>query len=230
VEIGYTPTECTSLTITADDVLWNATSTTIYYTAVTNGTTEFGPVSDVTITGTAQSSSFEQNLSDTTDITRTISYTYLGQTASTTITQSAPTGWYTVNLNNQWRKSTSVSNPDSSTYDGVYESYSNYNQNNGIATMSIDINGYETFTIYVRSNGESNYDYITVYDLDSTSTSSVKMTTQGIANSNTSISSYSAVTFSNIDRGSHRITIKYSKDSSVNSGADRGYVLIPQNQ
>jgi hypothetical protein len=94
--------------------------------------------------------------------------------------------------------------------------------------MYIDITGYNTFTIYVRSNGENNYDYITVYDLDSTS--SVKMTTKGMSNSYTSISSYSAVTFSNIDRGSHRITIKYSKDSSVNSGADRGYVLIPQNQ
>ena len=38
-------------------------------------------------------------------------------------------GSYTVNLNGQWRLSTSVSNPDNSKYEGVYESNSNYNIN-----------------------------------------------------------------------------------------------------
>lgn len=137
-------------------------------------------------------------------------------------------GSYTVVLNNAWRKSTSVSNPNSSLYDGVYESYSNYNVHSASAWMYIDIEGYTEFTIYVRSYAESNYDYVTVYNLDSTS--SAKMTTKGNQQSGTSISSYTPVTFSNIGEGSHRIAIEYKKDSSQNSNSDRGYVLIPKNQ
>ena len=135
---------------------------------------------------------------------------------------------YTVNLNSQWRKSTTISNPDESIYDGVYESNSNYNVNDGVATMTIDISGYTEFTLYVRSNGENNYDYVTVSELDTPN--SVKYTAKGKANSGTSISSYTAVTYSGIDGGNHTITIKYSKDSSQHSGSDRGYVLIPKQQ
>ena len=135
---------------------------------------------------------------------------------------------YTVNLNSQWRKSTTISNPDESIYDGVYESNSNYNVNDGVATMTINISGYTEFTLYVRSNGESNYDYVTVSELDTPN--SVKYTAKGKANSGTSISSYTAVTYSGIDGGNHTITIKYSKDYSQHSGTDRGYVLIPKQQ
>ena len=230
-EMPYTPTECTSLTITADNVDWTETSTTIYYTAVTNGTSTLydKPLTDFTITGTAQSETFEQNTSETEPVERTISYTYLGQTATTTIIQAkkSPKS-YKVNLNSEWRLSSSVSNPSSSTYDGVYESYSNYNINNSAAWMYIDITGYTEFSIYVRSNAEGTYDYVTVYNLDSTSSS--KMNTSGKQNSGTTIGSYTKVTFTGIDGGSHRIAIKYSKDSSQNSGSDRGYVLIPKNQ
>ena len=228
VEVPYTPTECTSLTITADDVEWDATTTTIRYTAVTNGTSIFGPANNVTVTGTGISSSFAQNMDKSSTKTRTVSFTYLGKTATTTITQGKYNLCsYTVNLNNQWRLS-SVSNPNTTLYDGVYESNSNYGQSSSSAWMYININGYDTFTIYVRSYAESSYDYVTVYNLDSTSSS--KYTTQGKQNGGTSISSYSAVTFSNIGGGSHRIAIKYSKDGSVNEGNDRGYVLIPKNQ
>ena len=144
------------------------------------------------------------------------------------VNQEANTKSYTVNLNSQWRLSSSVSNPNSSTYDGVYESYSNYGVDSSSAWMYINIEGYDTFSIYVRSYAESSYDYVTVYNLDSTSSS--KMTTKNSQSSGTSISSYTKVTFSNIGGGSHRIAIKYSKDSSQSSGTDRGYVLIPKNQ
>lgn len=230
-EIPYTPTVCTSLTITADNVSWNATTTTIYYTAITNGISSLitEPLTGVTITGTAQSDAFAQNTSTTQTKNRVIYFTYLGKTANTSITQGVKqTKSYTVNLNSQWRLSSSVSNPSSSTYDGVYESHSNYNINSSSAWMYINIEGYDTFTIYVRSNGENSYDYLTVYSLDSTT--STKMTTKNSQNSGTNISNYTAVTFSNIGGGSHRIAICYSKDSSQNSGTDRGYVLIPKNQ
>ena len=94
--------------------------------------------------------------------------------------------------------------------------------------MYIDIIGYTEFSIYVRSYAESTCDYVTVYNLDSTSSS--KMTTSGKPNSGTAIGNYTKVTFTGIDGGIHRIAIKYGKDASVDSGSDRGYVLIPKNQ
>ena len=136
-------------------------------------------------------------------------------------------GYYTVVLNNTWRQSTSVSNPDSSLYDGVYESYSNYNVDSSTATMYIDIDGYTEFSIYVRSDAESNYDYVTVSELDSTTQ---KMSTKGNQNSGTALSNYTKVTYSGIDGGSHRITVTYQKDYSQHSGTDRGYLIIPKNQ
>ena len=95
--------------------------------------------------------------------------------------------------------------------------------------MYIDITGYTSFTIYVRSYAESTYDYVTVYNLDTTN--SIIATTSGSQSGNTSLSNYKAVTFTDITPGTHTITIAYSKDSSVNSNyADRGFLLIPKNQ
>lgn len=222
-------TNCTNLTIEADDITWKQTSTTIRYTAVVNGT---NPVSGatmtgITLTGEVQSSEFGQNLTNN-DKRRTISYTLGGRTASTTITQSAYSPWV-INLNDQWQLSTDVANPDSSLYDGVYESFSNKGVNSSSSTCSITISGLETFSMYVRSDGESTFDYVTVYDLDSTS--SVKQSFKGNANSGTTINDYTLITFTDIDpTTTHTITIKYSKDSSQNSGTDRGYLLIPKNQ
>jgi hypothetical protein len=142
---------------------------------------------------------------------------------------------YTLNLNNNWRKSTSISNPNSSLYDGVYESYSNFNVNSTGATMYIDIAGYETFKLYVRSYAESNYDYVMVSQLDETITNNtsynanqVKTHTRGAQSSGTDISYYKLVEFTGIDKGKHRITIVYRKDISSHSGEDRGYILIPK--
>lgn len=220
---------CTDLTIEADDVSWGKTSTTIRYTAVVNGT---NPVSGaymtgVTITGEVQSSEFEQNLTDNVK-TITISYTLEGRTATTTITQGAYAPW-AINLNNQWQLSTDVANPNPTLYEGVYESFSNRGVNNSSSTCSITFTGYETFSIYVRSDGEPSYDYVTVLDLDSTT--AIKKSFQGLSNSGTSIGAYTLVTFTDIDpTTTHTITIKYYKDSSSSSGTDRGYLLIPKNQ
>ena len=131
-----------------------------------------------------------------------------------------------------WVKSTSVSNPDSSQYDGVYES-TNGGVGNTKSIMYIDIKGYETFTIYVRSNAESSYDYVEVSNLDAditSSTSNIKATTKGNQQSGTALSSYTAVTYTNIGGGQRRIMVTYRKDVSVDSGDDKGYLLIPKNQ
>ena len=36
--------------------------------------------------------------------------------------------------------------------------------------------------------------------------------------------------FNNIDGGIHRIMVTYKKDNSGDSGLDKGYILIPNNQ
>jgi hypothetical protein len=136
-----------------------------------------------------------------------------------------------------WILSSTVPNPNSTLYDGVYES-TNYMVVTSEAYMYIDIKGYDNFKFYVRSYAESNYDYVVVSNLDSTlssttintSDSSVKLTTKGNQISGTSISNYTLVEFTNIGGGEHRITVMYRKDSSLSSGDDRGYVLIPKNQ
>ena len=145
-------------------------------------------------------------------------------------------GTYTVNLNSQWEKTTAVTNPDSSLYDGVYRSFSNYNVNSGVATMYITLTGYSTFKLYIRSYAESNYDYVMVSQLDKTITGSssysdtslVKAHTRGNQQSGTALSSYTLVEYTGISSGSHTITIVYRKDGSVNNNDDRGYVLIPK--
>jgi hypothetical protein len=160
---------------------------------------------------------------------------FLGPQSQTGNTGS---GTYTVFLNDQWRLSTNIPNPDSSLYDGVYESYSNKGVHNAAAIMYIDINGYENFNLYIRSYAESNYDYVMVSQLDTSITNStsynntslVKAHTRGSQTSGTAISNYKLVEFTGIDEGKHRITVLYRKDDSSSSGDDRGYLLIPINQ
>ena len=220
-----------SLNITADDVAGNITKTKVHWTGVATVTKD-GVSTDVTLSGDVLSDAFEQNTSKTETIQRTITYTKDGLTATTTITQGV---WvdqsYTVDLNSQWRTSSDIANPDSTLYDGVYESFSNYHVNNGVATMSIQIVGYDSFKVLVRSNGESAYDYVVVGKIDAQpTTSDYQADTKGAATSGTAVSDYKDVTFSNLGGTEHTIYIAYRKDSSSDSGTDRGYVLIPKNQ
>lgn len=147
------------------------------------------------------------------------------------------TGSYTVDLNNQWRQSPSQSNPDSSMYDGVYESNSNYNVNSDWAKMYVRIKGYETFSLYIRSYAESTFDYTLAFNLDVDVTSNPSVTTRGVKESTSgkqqsgqAIENYTKVIYTGIGGGSHFICIVYRKDSSTSTGNDRGYVLIPKEQ
>ena len=149
---------------------------------------------------------------------------------------STTEGSYTVNLNGQWEATAAVPNPDSTLYDGVYRSSSNYNANSGVATMYITIKDCSSFKMYIRSYAESNYDYVMVSQLDKTisgstsysDTTLVKAHTRGNQQSGTALSSYTLVEFTGISSGEHTITIVYRKDGSAHSGDDRGYVLIPK--
>ena len=151
---------------------------------------------------------------------------------------------YTVNLNSQWflddgsgkdpngktYSTTYSTNPDTTTYDGTYMSYSNFNVNSGESKMRIDFVGYSEFVVYIRSYAESSYDYTIAGKLDQTATTSAYQDrTYGSQTSGTDISSYKKVIYSNLDGGQHFVEILFRKDGSVNSNQDRGYVLIPKN-
>lgn len=234
----FTPEGIVSLSITADDVIGNIQQTNIYYTVEIGGFDYNNSYTTETITGVAKSDIFPINPSTTDTIQREITFTYEGVTATTTITQGV---WidrhYTINLNSQWQQS-SVTNPDSSLYDGVYESYSNKGVHNSGASMYITIKGYSNFKLYIRSYAESSCDYVMVSQLDKTltysssysDTSLVKSHTRSSQNSGTALSNYKLVEFTGIDESEHTIQIIYRKDSSANSGNDCGYVLIPKDQ
>lgn len=186
---------------------------------------------DGTITGVSAGSTYITVVADC-----------VSESCLVTVTQDGsdePTnGSYTLQLSPSsygWKKSTTVSNPDATLYDGVYES-TNKGYSSTQSFMYIDISGYETFKFYVRSYAETTYDFVVVSNLDctltgsTTSGSNVKMTTSGRQNATTAISGYTLVEFTGIDKGNHRITVMYRKDSSVNSNDDKGYILIPKNQ
>ena len=146
---------------------------------------------------------------------------------------------YSVNLAAKGNWVTATTNPDSSKYD-AYMSNGSHNVNNGMDCMSITINGYTKFTVYIRSYGESNYDYTTISKLDTPYTGSssqgssqysqsyVYAHTRGKSNGGTGVNSYTKVEYDNIDGGEHTIYVYYTKDSSENNYDDRGYILIPK--
>ena len=148
------------------------------------------------------------------------------------------TAYYTVDTNvGNYGWTSYASAPDG--YVG-YQS-DNYNVASSIATMSVTVVGYTEFTVYIRSNAESTYDYVVARDIGATALTSwtsntaydgAKAHTRGNQQSGTTIGSYTAVTFTTADGLTaddtpHTFYIQYGKDNSTNSGDDRGYVLIP---
>lgn len=124
----------------------------------------------------------------------------------------------------------SATNPDSTKYDGVYES-TNEGVNSSYSVVKITFYGYLIFKIYIRSYAESNYDYTIASTLDAASyptvyaDATVQASTRGNQQSGMAISNYTAVTYNN-DGGEHYIYVVYRKDSSDASGDDKGYFLI----
>ena len=89
--------------------------------------------------------------------------------------------------------------------------------------------------MYIRSNGESNWDYVMVSKPDvsitystSYNSTNVYAHTRGEATAGTDLPNYKEVTFNGLTTAKHTITIVYRKDSSGDSGTDAGYVLIPK--
>ena len=230
------PVECIALSITADDVaIGNLTSTTVYYTAECTYT-KGGILQEGTrvFKGKATSNSFEQNTSTTDTVQRTVSFTFLGQIATTTITQGV---WVNPRISVTtskisdygWVPADSKYNVDG--YD-VYMSDSK-GANSSQAVMKLECVGYEELTLYIRSYAESNYDYTIASNANASTyptfyiSSDTKAHTRGNQQSGTALSDYTAVTYTGLS-GNDIIYIVFTKDSGGTSGDDRGYVLIPK--
>lgn len=129
--------------------------------------------------------------------------------------------FYAVDLNNgQWARTDTVIDKGH-----VYKS-TNEGIQSSAYSCTISIIGFTSFTIMARSNGESNYDYAEIGALDAatiTRNSSTNVKTFKGSPSTT----YTAVTFDNLDGGFHTIKVLYSKDSSVDSNEDAGFFYIP---
>lgn len=147
--------------------------------------------------------------------------------------------YFNVDLNNQWQPSTSYGDiTDTDNYE-FYESFSNYKVDNGIASMVITIDGYDSFTFKVRNdNGtENNYDYVVVNNLDDLSVPKWQPNQgDGLASNGyvyyrsrgtTSPTEWNVVTFNNLDGGEHKIMVSYGKDNMVSNEPDKGYIAIP---
>ena len=154
------------------------------------------------------------------------------QTISLSLPSTPTTTSAVIDLNNEW--TTSPTNPSPN----IYYSFESA-QSKGVANSGdyiyLKIKGYTTYTFYIRSNGESRYDYVMVSKPDVSIThsteynnSNVYAHTYGLANAGTSLNNYVTVTFTGLTTAEHTITIVYRKDYGGNQGTDAGYVLIPK--
>ena len=235
IKVDIQPVKCISLSIKADDVIGNATSTTIHYTAECTYT-ENGILQENTraFTGKVTSDSFEQNTSTTDTVQRTVSFTFLDKTATTTITQG---GW----INKAILVTTEgISDYGWETADWKYNVYgyrgymsNNKGVNNSNAVMKLECIGYTDLTIYIRSYAEIFYDYTiasnanaSTYPTDFNS-SDTKAHTRENQRSGTQLKDYTAVTYTGLS-GYDTIYIVFTKNRSGQSGDDRGFVLIPK--
>ena len=144
---------------------------------------------------------------------------------------------YTVDISNgDWVLQSPNTNPDPDAYNGVYQSdrYHGSPPSSGcVVKMYINTVGYQTFDVYIRSNGENGYSYTIAVkpDIDPSSYSEAMgnalADTNGNATGTTSIDGYTKVTY-DLGGGNHRICIAYIHKDSYTVGDDRGYVLIPK--
>ena len=108
----------------------------------------------------------------------------------------------------------------------IYKSDSgSYHVSNGASLAKVTFYGYTKLTVSVRSYAESDYDYVTVSDIDFSGTfsrSSAKiLSTKGAQSS----SEYTDHTFET-DGDEHFFYVLYSKDNSEDNDDDRGYFYI----
>lgn len=125
---------------------------------------------------------------------------------------------------------------------------SNMGVNSSYSRCTITITGYETFVLKVLSNGEKNWDYVCVGNLDKSNISYLKSantsteikwsfynddqeaTSASDTRDYTKSSLYKEVKFEAIHGGTHTIEVIFYKDTSNNYGNDRGYFYVDEAQ
>lgn len=165
-------------------------------------------------------------------VNQSVTFTYDGSSGGSSGGSgggSTTTPEVTVDLQDQWQASSvAVSGYK------VYESFSNYNVNSGVASMKITIKNKPDFYLYINSFAEGIYDYTIAWALDtepasnpSKNSTGVKATTSGgQADPAQGELAFTPVSYAN-DGGEHTIWVTYRKDSSQHSNNDKGYVAIP---
>lgn len=217
--------EWLSLEIDADDVSGRAVRTKIRYSATAYGKDIFsGLNTTATFTGEVMSEEFPQNTSETDTVQRTITFTYNGLTATTTITQGV---WIDSSVELSLAESSYPFVEDTVNTVPGYTVYKSTNQGKD-STQSIaklTFIGYTDYTLYIRSYGESNYDYAYVTSINSSSKTQESWTTRGKPNNTSSIDGYTAVQLTGLNDGDF-VYVGYRKDSSSSNNPDTGWFLI----
>lgn len=130
-----------------------------------------------------------------------------------------------VNLNGQWVQDGTIVPPGYDTF-GSYKSNSNHNVDSGVSTMYLYFSGYERFSILVRSDAESTYDYLNVSKVNS---QEVEYSTSGKQNSGEDLGSYHEVVYDGLQPDmEYMVTLTYLKDNVTNTGADRAFLIVPR--
>lgn len=130
---------------------------------------------------------------------------------------------YSINLNGQWEDS----NATGSNGEIIYQSGKTADSETSVATIIFQ--GYDTFKMMVRTNGENTHDYLEVGPLDKTATR------DNPANIFSGKGKASATKFYEVDipvtdkTQTHTVQVIYSKDSSDSDGTDKGYFYILEN-
>lgn len=231
----FTITECTSLSITADNIINGmVANTTIHYTAVCNGTTVEGEQRiGVTITGD-DTVNVGQNTSTTETVTKTVNYTFYSKSASTTITQAPWSETFNVNVeltgigSYDWEEVTA--GPPTGFIGKEYKSL-NYHVGNSQAVMKLTVTEAGPLNIYLRSDGEDNYDYVMSSTVNAASypTEYSQATCffhlRGQRKAEESAANYTKVSYGNLSVGDY-VYIVYRKDSNGDTGTDTGYLVL----
>lgn len=229
------PVSCQSLTITAEDVPGYKTSTTVHYEAVCTYSIEgMMQTGTKTFKGTAKSDTFDKNPSKESSRQIEVSYTFLGQTATTTITQGVAVD-RTIGVTTSGIATYGWVTADSTYNVNGYDAYMSDSKGKGSsqAVMKLTCTGYSELTLYIRSNAEGSYDYtiaskanVSNYPTSSDSADTLSHT-KSKQNSGTALSNYTAVNYTGLT-GNDTIYIVFVKDGSGDNGDDRGFVLIPR--
>lgn len=109
----------------------------------------------------------------------------------------------------------------------VYQSdVGSYHIDKGKSIASMDIMGYSKFVVYIKSDAESSLDYTEIFDLGVTPSRG-----KGILSTKDEQGQWLKKEFNITDKTViQSISVMYSKDGSVNSGADRGYFYISESE